>query len=390
MLEAYFEPLAAELVRAQNASPGHDYLGSLAGAYTTDRTFPSFEGARIALIGVGEERGSVSNAGCGAGPDAIREKFYRLRKHQQPLPFIDLGNLRLGKRLGDTYAAIATVVNELLREHIIPVILGGSQDLTYGHYGGYKLSEQIINIAALDARFDLGVPEDPTNSETYLGKIILEQPNYLFNFSNLGYQSYFTGAESVSLMKKLHFETYRLGQVQSDIQEAEPIVRNADLLTVDLTVVRQSDAPGNANASPNGLYGEELCQILMYAGLSDKLSGIGLYEYNPAYDRHGQSSQLYAHALWYFMEGVGMRKNDLPLSNTGHYITYRVALEEIGQEITFIKSTKSERWWMKLPTDGARNRYLSQHLLPCSYRDYQQACSNEVPERWWNAVHKMV
>ena len=390
MTAAYFQPIAPEILKDTEARFQQDTLGYHVDAYTKEGAFPSYEGVRIAIFGVGEDRGSTLNKGCAEGPDLIREKFYRLKKHQQPIPFIDLGNLRIGHTLADTYAAIATVVSELLSAHIIPVILGGSQDLTYGHYTGYKISEQIINIVAIDARFDLGIPEDPTNSDTYLGKIILEQPNYLFNFSNLGYQTYFTGVDNVALMKKLHFDTYRLGQVQADIQETEPIVRNADLLTVDLSAVRQSDAPGNANASPNGFYGEELCQIMMYAGLSDKLSGVGLYDFNPKYDRFGQTSQLYAQALWYFFEGVGQRKLDLPLSNPGNYVTYRVALEQVDQEITFIKSMKSDRWWMKLPTDGTKNRYLSQHLLPCSYKDYQQACNNEVPERWWNALHKMV
>jgi len=390
MLDAYFEPIRPDLFQGHENHLPHDCIGNFVRAYTSSKNFPSFEGVRIALIGVGESRGSVNNGGCSSGPDSIREKFYRLKNHQHPLSIIDLGNLRLGHSLSDTYAAVATTIHELLSAHIIPVILGGSQDLTYGHYSGYKLAEQIINIVSLDSRFDLGIPEDPINSDTYLGKIILEQPNYLFNYSNLGYQSYFTGTENVNLMKKLHFETYRLGQVRSDIQEAEPIVRNADLLSVDLSVVRQSDAPGNANATPNGFYGEELCQILMYAGLSDKLSGLGLYECNPDFDRNGQSADLYAQALWYFMEGVSMRKMDLPLVNPNNYVTYRVTLEQIEQEITFIKSMKTERWWIKLPTDSSRNRYVSQHLLPCSYKDYQQACNNEVPERWWNAVHKMV
>jgi formiminoglutamase len=390
MLEAYFDPVSPDIIRGIKSPYPPDALGQHVQAYTTDSGFPSFEGARLAILGVGEERGSIGNAGAAQGPDFIREQFYKLKKHQQGLHFIDLGNLKIGHSLNDSYAAIAIVVTELLSAHIVPVILGGSQDITYGHYTGYKISEQIINIVSIDSRFDLGIPEETTNSETYLGKIILEQPNYLFNFSNLGYQTYFTGVENVALMKKLHFETHRLGQVQADIQETEPIVRNADLITVDISAVRQSDAPGHANPSPNGFYGEELCQILLYAGLSDKCTGLGLYEYNPSFDRQSQTAKLYAQALWYFFEGMGQRKMDLPLSNPNNYITYRVAFEELEQEITFIKSMKSDRWWMKLPTDGTKNRYLSQHLLPCSYKDYQQACSNEVPERWWNAVHKMV
>lgn len=390
MLEAYFEPLPDELFLSSGVKLISGKLGSKVNAYRQNGSFPDFEGARIALIGVGEDRGSVGNAGCSKGPDLIRAEFYQLMEHQSSVPFIDLGNLRIGETLQDTYAAIATVVSELLSYKVIPVLLGGSQDLTYGHYSGYRKAEQIINIIAVDSKFDLGLPEDEVNSDTFLGKIILEQPNYLFNFSNLGYQTYFNGTENVSLMKKLHFDTYRLGQVQADLQDTEPVVRNADMITVDISAVRQSDAPGNMNASPNGFFGHELCQIMMYAGNSDKLSGAGFYEYNPLSDQNRQTAKLIAQSIWYFFEGVSLRKQDLPIQHSGNYITYRVAFEDIHEEITFIKSTKSERWWMKLPTDGKKNRYLSQHLLPCTFNDYQLACSNIVPERWWNAVHKMV
>ena len=390
MFEEYFQPLTTDVISHPESRQVADLLADKVSAYTSVGRFPDIEGIRIALFGVGEERGAIDNDGCSRGADFIRRYFYQLKSHQQSVAFADFGNLRPGSTLDDTYAAIATVVSECLTAHVIPVILGGSQDLTYGHYLGYKKSEQIINIVSLDSLFDLGVPDGPTNNDNYMGRIILEQPNYLFNYGNLGYQTCFTGSESIALMKKLHFDAMRLGQVQTDILEAEPVIRSADMLSVDISSVRMSDAPGHAQASPNGFYGEELCQLMMYAGLSDKLTGLGLYEYNPEFDRQGQSAQLYAQALWYFFEGVSQRKADLPMVNPNQYMTYRVAFEELEEEITFLKSLKSDRWWIKLPADGSRNRYISQHMLPCSYKDYQQACHNQVPERWWNAVHKMV
>jgi formiminoglutamase len=389
MLEAYFEPIDIGLLEPDGQLLPSDALGNSIRIYTKSGKFPDFEGAGIALIGVGEYRGNTRKKGDRSGMDAIREKLYRLKLHQHPGSIIDLGNIRRGNGLEDTYAAISTVVSELWPLKIIPIIIGGSQDLTYGHYAGYKKLEQIINIVSIDSRFDLGLPEDNINSDTFLGKIILEQPNYLFNFSNIGYQTYFVGTENVALMKKLFFDTYRLGQVRDDIQETEPVLRNADMVTVDLTSIRQSDAPGTSDASPNGFYGEEMCQIMMYTGLSEKLSGLGIYEYQPETDRDGQTAHLVAQMIWYFIEGVSCRKMDLPLTNPNNYITYRVAVENLENEITFIKSIKSDRWWMKLPLDPARNRYLSHHLLPCSYRDYQQACNNEVPDRWWNALQKI-
>ncbi|CAN5424216.1 formimidoylglutamase [soil metagenome] len=390
MLEPYFEPLDPEILGSATKELPNDCLGKWVKAYTAEGHFPDFDEVRIAIIGVGEDRGSTDNPGCAGGADAIRNKFYRLKTHLNSLRMIDLGNIRRGYSLEDSYAAIATVVSELVPLKIIPIILGGSQDLTYGQYAGYKKLEQIINIVSIDAHFDLGKPEDPINSDTFLGKIILEQPNYLFNFSNIGYQTYFVGNESVELMKKLFFDIFRLGQVRENIEETEPLVRNADMVTFDISCVRQSDAPGNAMASPNGFYGEEICQIAYYAGMSDKLSSIGFYEFNPSFDRNDQTAHLLAQTIWYFIEGVSGRKLDVPLNNPNNYITYRVAVENLETELTFIKSVKSDRWWMKLPLDATRNRYMSHHLLPCSYKDYQQACTNEVPDRLWNALQKIV
>ena len=386
MLSTYFEPLNENFNRVNFSK---DALGSSVAANIIDGSFPSFDDACIAIVGVPEYRGAVENKNAPNGNEAIREKLYRLKIHLNSRSIIDLGDLILGETLNDTYAAVATVVSELLSHKIIPIIIGGSQDLTYAHYSGYKKLEQIVNLVCVDSRFDLGSPDEDCNSQTYLGNIIMEQPNYLFNFSNVGYQTYFVGSSSVEIMNKLFFETYRLGQMRTNIEEAEPIVRNADFISVDISSIRNSDAPGNKNATPNGFYGEEICQIMMYSGLSDKSTGIGFYEYNSSLDINNQTAHLIAQMIWFYIEGVGNRKNETPAISSSNYLTYRVPISEIENDIVFIKSLKSNRWWMKMPVELSKNRYMSQHLMPCSYKDYQQACTNEVPDRWWSAFHKL-
>lgn len=390
MLEEYFEPVESKVYDLSDTNRTKDCFGNSVTVYTERGKFPDLSDMRTVIFGISDDRGSLSNKGCAGGADQIRKKLYALKNHWSPVAVADLGNLRPGLTLEDTYAAIATVTSELMQENIIPFIIGGGHDLTYGHYSGYKKLEQIINIVSVDSSFDLGIPEDELHSESYIGKIIIEQPNYLFNYSNIGYQSYLTGRESTEMMKQLYFDALRLGQAHENIEETEPVVRNADLLTFDISAIRQGDAPGNRRASPNGFYGEEACQVMMYAGASDKLSGAGLYEYNPSLDINGQTAHLAAQMIWYFIEGLSMRKSDIPSTAAGNYITYRVAVDKPENEIVFIKSVRTDRWWMKLPADLKRNRFLSQHLLPCSYRDYQQACSNEVPDRWWNALQKLV
>jgi formiminoglutamase len=364
-------------------------LGHIINKFTEAEKFPDIEGYHIAIIGIAEERGSVHNDGTAKAPDAVREKLYALKSSGHQYKILDLGNLKLGESLNDTYVGVSTIMVELLKEGILPVLIGGSQDITFAQYIAYQKLEQTVNIVSVDATFDLGTTELPVNSVSYLGKIILHEPNFLFNFSNIGYQTYFVGYEQIELMNRLYFDAYRLGQVRTDLEEVEPIVRNADILSFDMTAIRQSDAPGNGNASPNGFFGEEACRIVRYAGMSDKLTSFGLYELNPLYDNHDQTSHLAAQMIWYLIDGYYSRKKDVPLKNKAGFVKYRVAVNKEEQEIVFYKSNKSDRWWMEVPYHSNKIKYERHHLVPCSYKDYETALKEEIPERWWQAFQKI-
>ena len=364
-------------------------MGSVVRKFLDAEKFPDINDCQVAIIGVEEDRGSVYNDGCAKAPDIIREKFYQRKKSKHPYQVVDLGNILLGETLKDTYSALSSIMIELLKEGILPVILGGSQDLTYAQYVAYQQMEETVNIVSIDAKFDLGSTDEAIRANTYLGKIILHEPNFLFNFSNIGYQTYFVGNEQIELMDKLFFDAYRLGQVRNDLEEVEPIVRNADILSFDMTAIRQSDAPGNGNASPNGFYGEEACQIVRYAGISDKLTSIGFYEANPLFDNHDQTSHLIGQMMWYFIDGFYNRKKEMPVSNKSGFVKYRVSLKKSEHEIVFYKSNKSSRWWMEVPYPNAKVKYHRHHLVPCSYKDYETACKDEMPERWWQAFQKI-
>jgi formiminoglutamase len=377
----YFDPISFnEADTEQEYLPSE--LGALIQRHTEAANFPDLEGVKIAIIGVPEDRMSFQNEGCAKAPDAVRRFLYRLSAggfHG----IADLGNIKRGDSVTDTYIALSTIVADLIKQNIVPVILGGSHDLTYAQYRAYQSLEQIINIVSVDARFDIGAVDDTLNATSYLGKIIMHQPNFLFNYSNIGYQSYFVDPTSLQLMSKLFFDVYRVGEVREDLEEVEPIVRNADMLSFDMSAIRQSDAPANKNASPNGFYGEEACQIIRYAGMSEKMTSIGFYELNPLCDRDHQTAHLTAQMIWYFIEGFHNRKADNPVSNKNEFIKYHY-------EIVFHKSNRSGRWWMEVPFMPKKGiKYERHHLVPCSYKDYQTACSEEMPDRWWRAYQKL-
>jgi len=344
----------------------------------------------IAIIGVGEERNAYNNIGCSNSPTHIRKYLYRLIGFNTPTKIIDMGNLKIGSTINDTYFALSTILEDLIKKNVLPIIIGGSQDLTYANFLAYKNLEQTVNLVSIDSKLNLGSVDDDLDANNFLTKIILHQPNYLFNYSNIGYQSYFIDKEEVDLMSKLYFDTYRLGQVQSNVEEVEPIVRNADIISFDISAIRQSEAPGNNNASPNGFYGEQACQITRYAGLSDKLTSIGFYETNPELDINGQTAHSVAQMIWYFIDGYNQRKNDFPIGSRKSYTKYMVNIQNSQDEVVFYKSDKSERWWMDVPYPSHNKIKYERHLLvPCSYDDYKTACNNEVPDRWWQTFQKL-
>jgi arginase family enzyme len=356
----------------------------------TEGDFPDLEDIDLAIIGVEEDRKAVNNEGCALAPDHVRENLYRLCQGNYAARVADLGNIRKGNSIEDTYYAVSDVLSTLLKKNIIPVIIGGSQDLTYSNYLAYTKLEQTINIVAVDSGFDIGDGDKELNSQSYLSKIILHRPNILFNFSNVGYQTYFAEQSAIALMEKLHFDAHRLGQVRKRIEDVEPIVRNADVLSFDVSAIRQSDAPGNGNASPNGFYGEEACQITRYAGMSDKLSSIGFYEINPAFDVSRQTVHLVAQMIWYFIDGFYNRKKDYPIVDKSEYTKYRVSITNHEHEIVFYKSNKSDRWWMDVPYPvNHQIKFERHHMVPCSYSDYETACQDEMPDKWWQTYQKL-
>jgi len=377
-------------------SPKSGYYSSQLGErirlFTTD--FPDLEEkADIAIIGVQDDRNAINNSGCALGPDYVRERLYALFEGSYKTRIVDLGNIRQGASVTDTYYAVKTVVNELIRKDILPVIIGGGQDLTFAQYLAYEELEQKVDLVIIDPRFDLDedafIDTIETTSTSYLNKIFLHEPNYLFNYSNLGFQTYFTSQQSLRVMDKLYFDVHRLGEVSGTVAAAEPVIRNANMVSFDIGAVRSSDAAGNANASPNGFYGEEACQIARYAGFNDKLSSIGFYEFNPAFDNNGQTATLLAQMIWYFIDGFYNRKQDFPLNPKSQYLIYKTSLKHEDHEVIFVKSKKSDRWWMQVPypTTGSANERF--HLVPCRYEDYKTAVAGEMPDLWWRTFQKL-
>lgn len=374
---SFLEPTDEEIVEfVSNLSS--QQLGSKV-VFHDKEDFPQLDKVNIAILGVVERKPNDELVDL----NRIRKELYSLYPGNWEASIADLGNILQGHSKDDTYYAVKSLISDLIKQRIIPIIIGGSQDLTYPLYRAYDGLEQMVNLVAIDSKFDFGKETDAISATSYLTKIILDEPNNLFNFCNLGYQTYYNSQEEIDLIEKLFFDAYRLGDLINNVALSEPVLRDADMVSLDLTSIGSFYSGNMSNFIPNGFSGREICSLSRYAGLSDKVSLFGLFNYQDTW----QESKLIAQIVWYFIEGYHYRSKEFPFESKENYLKYIVPVD--SEELVFYKSHRTERWWIEIPFLTRVNTKLKKSaLLPCSYEEYLNACNQDIPERWWKAQRK--
>lgn len=337
--------------------------------------FPELEDVDIIIVGCNEKRGSWQLFVERNAADAVRQQFYSLYYWHQDLVIADIGNVKAGALLTDTYAALKTVINELTSYGKTVIILGGSHDLTLAQYQAVADRKKIIEMVCVDALIDLNL-DSHNRSENFLMEILTGEPNYIRHYNHIAFQSYFVHPRMLETMDKLRFDCYRLGNVKENIDEMEPVIRNCQLFSFDINAIAHSFAP-SCTLSPNGLNGEEACLLMRYAGMSPNINSIGIYGYLPEHDRDNLTARQISHMLWYLMDGRSRGRKEAKLDEKESFNEYHTAFAEV--QTTFLQSKKTGRWWMQLPD----SKFIS-----CSYKDYLLASSNEIPERWLRAQER--
>ncbi|MFN0216644.1 MAG: arginase family protein [Saprospiraceae bacterium] len=322
---------------------------------------PDLKKVRAAIIGVGDKEAN-----------AIREQLYRFSFPFPKGSVADLGNLRKADA-----ALLIPVLYEMLSGKVLPIVIAGKEELACAQFLAYQEAKALVNMAVVNETF---------RADGAYAPLFKPRHPQMFHFGLVGYQVHQTPAEAVDFLTKCHFDLVRLGKSRASLEETEPILRDADLLSFHLGALKQGEAPGVSNPSPSGYFADEACQLCRYAGMSDKLTSFGLYGFQPESDRDGLTAQTAAQMLWYLLEGVFSRKGDYPVSTTG-LTEYVVDFRKLNYQITFWKSAKSGRWWMQVPV-ATKRKHERHKLVPCSYQDYQMACREELPERLMQALQR--
>lgn len=358
-------------------------VGKNIGIHTVESGLPELKGLEIAIIGLSEQRNSFF-----ANPlydvNQFRRAFYELYPGNWNIKIADLGDLSNGAKIKDTYFAIKEIGCHLKQMNIIPVFIGGSHDLIFPLYQVFQEFKQLVNMVSVDRSFDFSQEDELISGRSYMSNIIMEKPNVLNNYTNLGFQNYYCAIEEKDLMDKLYFEGIRLGQVLDNTQLVEPVFRDADIVGFDMKCLSWEAIADPLKGQPNGIDSRSICALSRYAGISDRVGFIGLYELpsTPMMD------QLAAQIIWYFIEGVQYRFDEYPVNINEGFLKYSVTLS--NQTIVFYKSEKSNRWWMELTNDTyLDNKTKTSALLACTKNDYESASQDIIPERWYNAIKRI-
>lgn len=371
-LTDFIDPISKAEIAENEVFNAHQ-MGNIIQVY--EKNIPDLDNVDIILIGCAENRGSNPSITKDNTPNDIRKAFYNLYCWHIDVHIADIGNIKQGLTLTDSYAALTAVLKELLPLNKKIIILGGSHDLTIAQYQAYVALEHIIEATCIDALINME-QNTVSRDHSFLLDVLITEPNYVKHYNHIGFQSYFVHPHLLETIDKLRLDCYRLGKVKEHIEDMEPVLRHTHLLSIDIAAIQHSYAPANT-LSPNGLTGEEICTLMQYAGMSNSITTTGIYGLTTEKDIHSLTAKQMAQMLWYYMDGVSRGKLEAHLEDREQFNEFHVAFAEV--EAHFLQSKRTGRWWMELP---------NQTFMPCSYYDYLKASQNGMPERWLRAQER--
>lgn len=365
MFSEYFSPVKFEIIDYVN-NLDNNQLGSKLKINGRDN-LNSFESLDIVIFSVNEYRfNSAIRKSFNANKD-FRKKLYSLYYGNWDLNIYDFGDLENGNLVSDTQFALSKILEFFSKNKILVITIGGSQNLLFDIYSSLKETLQKINLVSVDNKIDFS-----NNNESFLHKIIMDENNKLANFSNIGYQKHLTSVPENKLLDKMYFESINLGKIKSNVAEAEPVLRDSDIVSFNINSVKAGEL-NNAHQYPNGLSSYELCSLSRFSGLSSRVNIVSYFE---NWDLSIMNSLL-AESAWYVIDGYATRINENPLNDTNDFIYYHIELD--NYKFKFYRSKLSDRWWVEFLNDEIIS--IEKDIISCTFDDYNNCKNSVIPER---------
>lgn len=293
----------------------------------------------------------------------------------EELKVVVLGSLIVSDNNGYNCASFAEVVEKALKSGLYPIVISSEQ--AYANV----LCEVGSRISPLQLSFitpseSSRLPNGLPSMLSITGDLKLDKNN---SISVVASQVYYADGRWEANLKGTYYQHVRLGAIRASMQLAEPLLRDSNHLFVDLNAIRHSDFTAAASPTPNGLYAEEMCQLMRYAGYSDSLKSIFIGGFAPQkLTENPIDSTLVAQLLWHALDGLASRKNEHPGITAFASKEFYIDLgEQDPVTLNFLQSQNTGRWWLYVPTANRSGRWIA-----CDAEDYERAKHHELPYRW--------
>jgi len=345
--------------------------------------FPEWKNASVIVMGV--PMGEYSKE-C---THTVRKALYQMAKTQHECHIVDIGDMWVKDEEEKDVQNLTYILETFLQTHKTVIIVGGDKTLLLPQYMSYQAQDIPVNIACIDAKLDIK-EEYPLTPDSVMRKILFHEPFYLNHLTILGLQVHWVSEKQRDLIDELKFEYLRLSEIREDFRQTEAVLRWSNMVNLDMSTIRYSDAPATLFPNPVGFTLEEACRISRYAGISELVSSFSVTNIHATKDKDLQTAYAAALNIWYFLDGYCSRWYERADIQSSNLIQYHVVSDELFMPLTFYKHPISERWWIQLPEDALR--YVDNKndlLVPCTEKDYHNALKGLIPKRWWNTLHKI-
>ena len=276
----------------------------------TDKNHQTF-----ALIGFRCDEGirrNLGRIGAAEGPNAIRQSLGRLPIQKTSFVCFDVGNITCAD--GDLEAsqqALADVVALLLKQKIIPIVLGGGHELAFGHYQGITkvYSDESLGIINFDAHFDMRplLPHNKGSAGTSFLQIAESQTatKRRLDYNCVGIQHAGNIHQIHEIAKKyetkiMWADELHQGQLEKCVDFVDRVIDENEhvYVSICLDVFASAFAPGVSAIQPLGLFPWHVIPLIRQLAGSGKVVSYDIAELSPRYDIDHRTTKLAANLVY--------------------------------------------------------------------------------------------
>ncbi len=274
---------------------------------------------RVAIVGFPVDEGVRRNGGrpgASAAPDKIRPFLYRMTPDARNFDAsaavlsstMDVGNICRTDSLEESQAALATVVEHLLAAEVFPIIIGGGHETSFGHFRGYRRHKKQPSIVNVDAHPDVRPSIDGKGHSGSPFRQAAESVPPMSDYVVVGLNPASVSARHVQFLDERNFRYLWIDELDSSTMS--DLLSGQDgpvMVTFDMDVVSQFEAPGVSAPTASGLGARDALSVAFEIGRRSSVSSMDLVEVNPFVDESDQTARLGAAMIWNVLSGFAHR-----------------------------------------------------------------------------------